>query len=173
MCKPCFNAKEAANRRERRANDPEFHALVLERNKAYRDRYSDGYRAHQLRKRSKEKSAYFGDLRIRCKHLCNSLKTRALKKGFDFDLTWQTLYVMIECQYMKCSVTGIDLDIAASDKYSRNPLAPSIDRKNNDKGYTIDNVQVVCAWYNLMKNEWSDEDMRSFVYVAYHTMFGD
>lgn len=38
----------------------------------------------------------------------------------------------------------------------RHPWAPSIDRLDNAKGYTRDNVNVVSFWWNIAKNEWPE-----------------
>ncbi len=171
ICRACLNAKGAKAKRDKRANDPEFYKTELERNKSYRDKYSEGYATHRLKKRAKFKSAYFNDVAFRCKQLCGSMKSRAIKKGLSFNITPELVHALIAVQNNKCAVTKTPFDFSASEKYARNPLAPSIDRKDNNKGYTFDNIQVVCAWFNLLKNEWSDEDTKSFIFVAYHSLF--
>ena len=56
-----------------------------------------------------------------------------------------------------CERTGLpfsnNLDLTAS----KDPFAPSLDRINPGKGYTQDNVQVVCTVYMLAKSDWGDE----------------
>lgn len=56
----------------------------------------------------------------------------------------------------ECERTGIpfsdNLDLTAS----KDPFAPSLDRIDPAKGYTKDNVQVVCTIYNLAKSDWGD-----------------
>lgn len=173
ICRSCYNRRGAGYKQAKRLADPAFYEREIFRNKEYRDRYSDGYRNHQLRKREKEKSLYHNDLFYRLTYICGAAKSRARKKGFDFELTPEILHVMIHVQNFKCSATGVPFDLTASDVYHKNPLAPSLDRKDSDKGYTLDNVQLVCAWYNMMKNEWSDADVKRFVYIAYHSMFED
>lgn len=173
MCNDCFKSSEATKRKLRRENDPAVRARELETNKAYRARYSDGYRKHQLSKREKFASRYFSDLMFRCRQMVSAMQARAIKKGLEFNFTPETLFVIIHAQNFKCVVTGTKFDLSASKNYHRNPLAPSIDRKNSDQGYTLANIQIVASWYNMMKNEWSDDDVRSFIATAYHTMFGD
>lgn len=57
-----------------------------------------------------------------------------------------------------CEATGILFDMKPGpDKHHANPWAPSLDRRDSLKGYTADNVQVVCAAYNYAKSEWSSE----------------
>ncbi len=54
---------------------------------------------------------------------------------------------------MACSMTGIPLrwDEPGS------PWLPSLDRLDNGKGYTRDNVRLVCWAYNSMRGLWPDE----------------
>lgn len=173
VCKACDLERNRGYKRKQRENDPEFRARELEKNKVYRERYSEGYRAHQVKKRAKHKSSYFSDLRFRCRNLASSCRTRSVRKGFECEVTGDVIYTLLHAQNFRCAVTGSRLDITESKVYSRNPLAPSIDRKDNDRGYTLDNIQMVAAWYNMLKNEWTDEDVRSFIAVAYKTMFSD
>lgn len=172
-CKSCFNRREAALRQERRSADPAFYERELLHNKKYRERYSEGYRQHRIRKRQKHIDEYFTDLTYRCKTLIAGAKRRADKKGLPFELDAGTLEAIIKVQNFKCSITGMVFDLAQSDRYARSPLAPSIDRKNSDAGYTWDNVQIVVAWYNIFKNEWTDDDAKRFIEVAYRTIFKD
>jgi len=41
----------------------------------------------------------------------------------------------------------------------RHPHAPSIDRIDSSRGYSDDNVQIVCLQYNMAKNHWTDEQL--------------
>lgn len=173
MCKACFRKIDAQYKKARYARDPEYRERQLNINRSYRQRYSDGYAKHRIEKRKKHKSNYFSDLRYRCRQLVNSAKRRAERKGLVFELTPEILYVLVYAQNHKCAVTGTKLELGASTKYHRNPNAPSIDRKDSDGGYTLDNIQIVAAWYNLMKNEWSDEDARDMIHTAYHSIFKD
>lgn len=74
-------------------------------------------------------------------------------------------------QNYKCAVTGIQFDLSYRNEYFKNPRDPSIDRINNSKGYTADNIQLVCAWYNLMKNEWSDDEIKTLIFQSFSKMF--
>lgn len=171
ICRFCFRIRSAGYKRKKRSTDSEFYARELERNKTYREKYSDGYRAHRLKKREKHKSQYYSDLSFRCTQLVSSARRRAKKKGLAFDIDAKTLEAVIIVQGFKCSLTGTPFDLSQSADYIRSPSAPSLDRKDNRKGYTWDNLQVVAAWYNIFKNEWSDQDARKFIELAYKTMF--
>lgn len=171
MCRDCSNKLAREEKQRRRKESPEFYQKELERNKAYRDRYSDGYVAHKIKKREKEQTKYYTDLLWRMTAICGSAKERARRKGFEHNITPAILFVMMHVQNFRCAQTGIPFDLSASTVYDKSPVAPSLDRKDNSLGYTVQNVQLVCTWYNMMKNEWSIEDVKSFVHTAYHTMF--
>lgn len=81
-------------------------------------------------------------------------KSRALKLGYDFDLTID--FIAAALQKGACQATGLPFDLKASDTF-HNPFAPSVDRKDNSKGYTLDNVQIVCTIYNIGKGEHEEE----------------
>lgn len=56
-----------------------------------------------------------------------------------------------------CEATGIPFSLEPGPyRHRANPWAPSLDRRDNSKGYTPDNVQVVVAAYNYAKSEWSE-----------------
>lgn len=80
-------------------------------------------------------------------------KRRAEEKGIPFDLDRLELIERIATG--RCEVTGIPFDLAAG--AGLNPWAPSLDRANNAKGYTPDNVQVVVSAYNIAKGPWGDD----------------
>ena len=45
-------------------------------------------------------------------------------------------------------------------------FAPSIDRIDSSKGYTPDNIQIVCCAYNMGKKNMSDDDFENFILKA-------
>lgn len=173
VCKDCNRKRDRTYKAKKRLNDPAFYQRELERAKEYRDRYPDGYRNHMIRKRTKNKSLYHSDIFYRLSRIIGAAKSRASKKGMIFDISAEFAHVLIHAQQFRCAVTGVEFRLIADVDYHKNPFAPSLDRKDSNKGYTIENVQLVCTWYNMFKNEWSDKDVRSLVFTAYHTMFGE
>lgn len=55
-----------------------------------------------------------------------------------------------------CEVTGIQFEFVQN---KRHPFAPSIDRIDPKKGYTPDNIQIVCWVYNAAKGDNTHEDV--------------
>lgn len=81
-------------------------------------------------------------------------RSRAKKENYDFDLTIDFIYNAINDGF--CQATGIPFDLKPTKDTFRNPFAPSLDRRDNSKGYTKDNVQVVCIIYNVGKSEYDE-----------------
>lgn len=87
----------------------------------------------------------------RAQALVRSAKSRASKEGMDFDLDATELAYVIE----HCMCPYILQPFILTE--GRHPWAPSLDRTDNEKGYTKDNVQVVSLWWNIAKNEWPSD----------------
>lgn len=54
----------------------------------------------------------------------------------------------------KCAVSGLPLSFTNDSGCPRNPWAPSIDRIDSTKPYTIRNVRVVCVAANTAMSDW-------------------
>lgn len=57
----------------------------------------------------------------------------------------------------------MDLGISTTNK-SHTIWSASLDRIDSDKGYTKDNVEWICLFVNLGKNEYSKEEVKEFFY---------
>jgi hypothetical protein len=95
-----------------------------------------------------------------------SRREKKVKKGIDqCDVTFELLYQMMETQCWKCIETEIPfllldkrLTVKQTNELGLNRLfLPSVDRIDNNKGYTIDNIKIVSQGYNILKNIHSDE----------------
>jgi len=127
-----------------------------------KEKYGHKFSEYRTRQHFNEKTTLDGRASLmfyRCKR-----RSRVDKK--DFNLSKDDILKLIS--YMKCSKTGIDLIIDAN---LNNPYAPSVDRIDNSKGYTLDNIQVVCSIYNYCKNQFSDEDVSNFMQLFYKNKF--
>lgn len=81
--------------------------------------------------------------------------SKARKIFFDSNLTYQDLMDIYERQHGVCPISGQILGIN-SDK---TPYTISLDRKDSSKGYTKDNIHLVCWAVNQMKNNYSLEEL--------------
>lgn len=92
-------------------------------------------------------------LREKIRTILKSVHRRVHVSQCSHGLTIDEAMDLLEAQERKCAVTGVPLDLTAE-----NPLLrPSLDRVNNDAGYTLHNVQWVCRGYNFLKNACDDK----------------
>ena len=95
-----------------------------------------------------------------------SRRPKKVFKGINqCDVTYESIYALMENQQWKCAETNIPflildnrLTVAQTNELGLNRLnLPSVDRIDNNKGYTIDNIKIVSQGYNILKNIHSDE----------------
>ena len=89
-------------------------------------------------------------------HACFS---RAKEKNLEFDLDLNEIHKFISTE--KCQKTGFSFVIKDKGRNfkDRSPFTPSVDKIDPSKGYTKDNIQIVCWWYNLAKATYSDKEV--------------
>ena len=80
--------------------------------------------------------------------------TTGRKKALSVLITWEDVYSILEKQNFKFKYTNIPLEPGfgkfGHELYEAyNPLAPSLDRINNDEGYHIDNISINLRFINL------------------------
>lgn len=74
----------------------------------------------------------------------------------EFSLTpEEVLQKLKECKY-RCAVTGVPFSLEVLSHDGRKPFAPSIDRIDNEQGYTDGNCRIVCLAANIAMNTWGD-----------------
>lgn len=81
-------------------------------------------------------------------------KRRALKKNLEFNLTLEDIIVPDLCPILK-----IPFIIGTKSNYEH---TPSLDRINNNLGYTKNNVQIITKKANSMKNSATSEELLLF-----------
>lgn len=75
----------------------------------------------------------------------------------DFTITRSDVIKMAnDCDY-RCEVTGTPFSLEQDESTGRRPLAPSIDRIDNGKGYIDGNVRLVCVITNTALNVWGEQ----------------
>lgn len=89
--------------------------------------------------------------------LCRKARLRAEAKGLDFDLTPEWI---LENAVNKCPVLGVELISSSNNNYYQ---CPSLDRLNNDLGYTRDNVAIISYRANVLKRDATLEELKSLV----------
>jgi hypothetical protein len=99
---------------------------------------------------------YKQSIKGRASDLLRNARVRACEFNREFNLTRS--FIISKLELGICEKSGIIFDFSADFTTWQNPFSPSIDRKDNSKGYTIDNVQVVCTMFNVGKSEHSEID---------------
>lgn len=95
------------------------------------------------------------------RQLLTAAKCRAKKKGLPFDLTIEDIVIPDVCP-----VLGIPLTKGLT-KTSHD--SPSVDRIDNTKGYTKDNIKVISHRANFLKGDTSIEELKKILdYMSYY-----
>ena len=87
-------------------------------------------------------------------------RNRAKRRGLECDIDVEYVLDLYQKQEGLCAATGIKLESSqANTKSFSSPWTITVDRKDSTKGYTKDNIQLVCYMYNSCKNRWTHEDV--------------
>lgn len=81
------------------------------------------------------------------------------RRGLAFDLNLHLQEMKSRINAMRCEMTGLEL------RYTTpvGPMTPSIDRIDPKKGYTYDNIRIVCLAMNVAMNNWGEGPLREVV----------
>lgn len=96
-------------------------------------------------------------------HIRNAKRRRDLHKKLPIDVKF--LKQLWDSQDGRCAVTGFKLQhkyLSWMKNQQKSPYQASLDRIDNSKGYTKDNVRFVCLMYNYARNNFSDEETIQF-----------
>ena len=91
--------------------------------------------------------------------LWHRIKLRATESTIPCTITLQEIIEKLEATNGICPATGdlFNYDLIGT----ANPYSPSLDQIVPGLGYTIENTQIVCWWYNAAKGDWfTDEEAR-------------
>lgn len=92
----------------------------------------------------------------RARQMYNSAKSRSLKRGIEFNLTFDLLWA--KCLIGICEKSGLPFKMTPPVKSKYGPLSPSLDRINPKIGYVDHNIQVVCNMFNMGKSDYDEID---------------
>lgn len=96
-------------------------------------------------------------------------KKSARKRGYIFELTEKQFAEITkkDCHYCGAKPNQVTKRYGAFGDYIYN----GIDRKDNEKGYTIDNVVPCCKMCNMAKNNHKLQEFKDWIEKAYNKMF--
>jgi hypothetical protein len=92
------------------------------------------------------------------RRLVGQARARACRSNLEFDLDVEHVERMMERQNYRCAVSGVLFSLEAHPgSFVRHPYGPSLDRVSCRRGYTRDNVRLVCVATNFGLGQWGDE----------------
>lgn len=104
------------------------------------------------RERERIRSAEYNKKRDPRQYVLRNAKIRAQQKGIEFELTLDDIQVP-----ERCPITGVVLTINKGGGPAL--TSPSLDRKDNTKGYVRGNVQVISQRANTLKSNMTIEEI--------------
>lgn len=134
-------------------------------NEFYLRRNSGPIRPRQPCKACANRLRISGRTRI-LKKMVTDARTRAGKKGLPFSITEDDVLSLERTQQGLCALTGWMLEWAPAAS-GRNPHRVSIDRIDSSKGYTMDNIQLVCDMVNMIKKDMNNEEFIGLCKAVY------
>jgi len=129
-----------------------FHISRAEKNTAKRAYNCNACVSKAQRKRNMTEVGYKANL-------WQNLRSNAARRNIPVHIEKSDIQRLYDTQRGLCSVTGLPMQFSAVEK-GKNSYAVSVDRIDNTRGYSLDNIRLVCARVNLMKMELSDEQMQ-------------
>src|SRR3989304_2436451 len=95
-------------------------------------------------------------IRGRLYNIFDAARSRTKKGSLIFEITLEDVLKIYEIQKGSCALTNIEFSLNRLGRKSKNPFAPSLDRIDSDKGYTKENIRLVCVIVNLALNNFGD-----------------
>lgn len=154
-CRRCYQYKP----------EDQFYYNKLEKYRNFRDpvcKECESLRYKKYRKNKPKRSDLEKHLAILingCRSRINHSKSKSYKR-ITLDIDYKFLYELYQKQQGKCAISGLPMTYYVGS--GRNHYNISIDRIDSTKGYTKDNVQLVCAQVNMMKAEMTMEELYIF-----------
>lgn len=163
ICKACRHIERSEMNYPRQESGTKFCSKCdkkLNVSMFYSDKcQSDGLQSlcitHQKIKINKSNSNYLCAIT----KIFNDAKQNAKKRGINFQITKEDIEELFKKQNGKCAITEVQLTYSymterqEGDSHIINKTNMSIDRINNSKGYTKNNIHLICAVVNRIKHE--------------------
>jgi hypothetical protein len=134
------------SKEERAAYDRAYRAKNADRKAAYEAQWRLDNAEH-LKKR-----AALRRLEKRAMCLIAAARVRCRNKGINFGLDGFADELHQRIDLGRCEVSGAAFDLSPG----RKPNSPSLDRRDPAKGYTPENVRVICHALNAALGDWGE-----------------
>lgn len=157
-CKVCTRQINKVIRKRNNAQRTEYNRKYRDANRAKHNQWERDHYARNKETMAANQKKWRETIGGLATTMHLSARQRARKKGIEYQLSPTTIEALIKMQGERCKLTGIRFEYQHSEKYNKRPWVPSIDRIDNSRGYTFDNVHIVCHVVNLAKNILDLED---------------
>ena len=146
--RPEVKARNRARNQKRRAEqDPEL-------TQQQRDRYYANNKESLIERARIKRHTLEGRLKALVNGTKYSVKIRGrAKRNLEHSITYEDLVNLYDRQGGRCALTG-----RAMTTITKDPNVISVDRINNDIGYTKENIQLVTGQVNRCKNIYTVEE---------------
>lgn len=157
------DAKQEARARKRQ-RDAEYYQRnrerIIQKASAYQKKHRDAKNRNNRKWRDlnpEKMNSAVQDWRRRNPeaNMLHGARNRALSMGIEFDLELADIVIPTHCP-----VFGFPLERGAGKKHD---ASPSLDRKDNTRGYTRDNIVVVSWLANRLKNNATIDQLKAIV----------
>lgn len=110
-------------------------------------------------------AARFAEFPNRMKMLTYGSRKRAAQIGVEYDEG--LLEHLIKTPVTHCDCCGRELDYRLGRGIKDRMASPSLDRFDSSKGYTVENVVIICWRCNMVKRDATAEEIRALIaYMA-------
>lgn len=90
------------------------------------------------------------------KSVFHNAKKNAKLRNKAFELTFEEFFKLVDLSEGRCTISKIPFSLDKFPNSFRRPFAPSLDRIDCSKGYTLLNCRLVCVAVNVAMNEWGE-----------------
>jgi len=123
---------------------------IAEKNRLWRLANPDKVRAIKQRQKENGYTDWFQrQYRTTAASKYSSLKSRARDRGIEFGIPKEEFIEWFDEHPKYCSYCNMELTIGTNGNHK---VWLTVDRKNNDNCYTMDNITISCMRCNLMKS---------------------
>ena len=162
-CRDCSNNDEALNKAKQNGfrffltPKPSKYLNQLYKNRSGRPRCVYAELDYNRDRAIKVKQDYGNSIIAQVHMLLRAIKWRAKSKQLDYDLD----EAQILNRFIKgtCEKTGLPFEHVIE----RSPFKPSVDRIDSSLGYTMNNIQIVCLLYNIIKSNFVESDVAKVI----------
>ena len=91
---------------------------------------------------------------------------RANERGIEFTIAYDDVAAVLQRSKLRCEVTGLPFKMETDHVGYRQPWRPSLDRIDSSRGYTTDNIRMVCVAVNTAMADWGEDVFWAVVSAA-------